>query len=143
MTTELDPRPSTVGPSSDRADRLFAAAIAIVSARTVDEMLLETTARAAEIVGAHQATTSLSVDGDAAEPITVTHSPTGPGSTVKPGEAARSGPTAEVCRTNRPLRLTHAELERRTDWGGATGRARRCAGSWACRLSATRAEISA
>jgi PAS domain S-box-containing protein len=120
VTTELDPRPSTVGPSSDRADRLFAAAIAIVSARTVDEMLLETTARAAEIVGAHQATTSLSVDGDAAEPITITHSPTDPGGSVKPGGAARSGPSAEVCRTNRPLRLTHAELERRTDWGGAT-----------------------
>ena len=47
--------------------------------------------------------------------------PTDPGSTVKPGEAARSGLTAEVCRTNRPLRLTQAELERRTDWGGAPG----------------------
>jgi len=121
VTTELDPAPTTVGPSSDRADRLFAAALAIVSARTVDEMLLETTARAAEIVGAHQATTSLTVDGDAGEPITVTHSSGDPGSTAKPGEAARSGPAAEVCRTNRPLRLTHAELERRTDRGGATG----------------------
>ena len=122
MTIDLDPPSSTIGPSADRADRLFSAALAIVSARTVDEMLLETTERAAQIVGARQATTSLSVDGEAAEPITVTHSSGDRVGTVKPGEAARSEFAAEVCRTNRPLRLTQAELEARPDrTRGATG----------------------
>ena len=85
-------------------------------------MLLETTERAAQIVGARQATTSLSVDGETAEPITVTHSSGDRVGTVKPGQAARSEFAAEVCRTNRPLRLTQAELEARPDrTRGATG----------------------
>jgi signal transduction histidine kinase len=48
VTTQLDPRrPSSQ--SAGQADRLFAAALAIVSARTVDEMLRETTVRASQI----------------------------------------------------------------------------------------------
>ena len=62
-------------------------------------MLLETTARAAEIVGAHQATTSLTVDGDAVGLITVTHNSGDPRGSVMRGEGPRSGDAAaDVCR---------------------------------------------
>ena len=117
MTTQLEPRPPFPGESPDRSDRLFSAALAIVSARTVDDLLRETTARAAEVIGAHQAMTRLTVDRDASQPLTATH---------RSGEYARFGPdihgaalsgvAAEVCRTNRPVRLNQAELERRADW---------------------------
>jgi PAS domain S-box-containing protein len=117
VTTQLEPPPPSPGESPDRSDRLFSAALAIVSARTVDDMLRETTARAAEIIGAHQAMTSLTVDRDGNQPLTATH---------RSGKYARFGPdihsealsgvAAEVCRTNRPLRLNQAELERRADW---------------------------
>jgi PAS domain S-box-containing protein len=117
MTTQLDRSPTPTATSPDRSDRLFAAALAIVSARTVDEMLRETTARAAETIGTHQAVTSLTVDRDGARPLTATyrsgtHAEVGPGL----GGAALTGVAAEVCRTNRPLLLSQAELERRQDW---------------------------
>ena len=117
MTTQLDPRPATPATPSDGADRLFSAALAIVSARTVDEMLRETTARAAETIGTHQAMTSLIVDRDGPQPLTATYR-SGKYAQVGAGlgGAALAGVAAEVCRTNRPLRLTQAELERRTDW---------------------------
>ena len=117
MTTQLEPPPPSPGESPDRSDRLFLAALAIVSARTVDDMLRETTARAAEIIGAHQAMTSLTVDRDASQPLTATHRS---GKYARFGPdihgAALSGVAAEVCRTNRPVRLNQAELERRADW---------------------------
>jgi PAS domain S-box-containing protein len=121
VTTQLDPRP-TVNSSADRADRLFAAALAIVSAQTVDEMLGETTARAAEIIGAHQAVASLTVDRDWARALTAVHHSTKYGGrAADPGDAVRSGVSAEVCRTNRPIRLTQDELERRPDWAAPAG----------------------
>jgi hypothetical protein len=73
MTTQLDRSPTPTATSPDRSDRLFAAALAIVSARTVDEMLRETTARAAETIGTHQAVTSLTLDRDGARPLTATY----------------------------------------------------------------------
>ena len=117
MTTQLEPPPPSPGKSPDRSDRLFSAALAIVSARTVDDMLRETTARAAEIIGAHQAMTSLTVDRDASQPLTATHR-SGMYARFGPDihRAALSGVAAEVCRTNRPVRLNQAELERRADW---------------------------
>ena len=122
MTTQLDRSPTPTATSPDRSDRLFAAALAIVSARTVDEMLRETTARAAETIGTHQAVTSLTVDRDGARPLTATyrsgtHAEVGPGL----GGAALTGVAAEVCRTNRPLLLSQAELERRQDWREIAG----------------------
>ena len=122
MTTQLDRSPTPTATSPDRSDRLFAAALAIVSARTVDEMLRETTARAAETIGTHQAVTSLTVDRDGARPLTATyrsgtHAEVGPGL----GGAALTGVAAEVCRTNRPLLLSQAELERRQDWRETAG----------------------
>ena len=122
MTTLLDrPEQNDRSPAA-RSERLFAAALAIVSARTVDEMLHETTLRAAEIIGAHQALTCLTVDRDWTRPITAIHlSPAYAGYRPDAAEATRSGIYAEVCRANRPLRLTQSELERRTDWPGAAG----------------------
>jgi len=122
MTTQLDRSPTPTATSPDRSDRLFAAALAIVSARTVDEMRRETTARAAETIGTHQAVTSLTVDRDGARPLTATyrsgtHAEVGPGL----GGAALTGVAAEVCRTNRPLLLSQAELERRQDWRETAG----------------------
>jgi PAS domain S-box-containing protein len=125
VTTQLDRPIASSGPSWDRSDRLFSAALAIVSARTVDEMLRETTARAAQIIGAHQAATSLTVDREGEQPLTATYRSDkyarfeqGAGSTEL------SGVAAEVCRTNRPQRLTQAELERRSDWHETPGRNR-------------------
>jgi PAS domain S-box-containing protein len=111
--------------SATRADRLPAAALAIVSAATVDELLHETAARAADIVGANQALTVLLLDGEpsgartttyvsgAHAAVAGTHSPA-----VTPLE--RTGVQAEVLRANRPLRLTQAELEARPEWRDAT-----------------------
>ena len=117
MTTQLDPRPHAAGESPDRSDRLFSAALAIVSARTVEDMLRETTARAAEFIGAHQAMTNLTVDREGVQSLTATHWSGKDGRFERDFQAsALSGVAAEVCRTNQPVRLTQAELERRTDW---------------------------
>jgi PAS domain S-box-containing protein len=117
VTTHLKPRASSPSPSAGQADRLFAAALAIVSARTVDDMLRETAVRAAEIIGAHQALASLSVDRDASHALTHVHaSPKYAEHTFDPATLVRSGPLAEVSATNRPVRLTQEDLERRPDW---------------------------
>ena len=117
VTIQLEPSPPAPGDSSDRSEGLFSAALAIVSARTVDDMLRETTARAAEFIGAHQAMTSVTVDEDATQPLTATH---WSGKYARFGPdihaAALSGVAAEVCRTNRPLRLRQAQLKQRADW---------------------------
>jgi PAS domain S-box-containing protein len=121
VATQLDNPPTATGSSPDRSDQLFSAALAIVSARTVDEMLRETTTRAARIIGAHQASTSLTVDRDAGQPLTATYRSTGTARSDRPGDdGGLSGPATEVCRTNRPIRLTQAELERRSDWQGTS-----------------------
>ena len=97
----------------DQGDRLFASALAIVSARTVQEMLRETTTRAAEIVGARQALTSLTVDHDWTSAITTVYLEEGPpaGGSIDATLAARSSVTANVCRGNAPLRLSSEDLE--------------------------------
>jgi PAS domain S-box-containing protein len=117
VTTRLESPPPAPDDSPDGSDRLFSAALAIVSARTVDDMLRETTARAAEFIGARQAMTSLTVDRDRTRPLTATHW-SGTDARFGPDVHAEalSGMAAEVCRTNRPLRLRQAQLERRSDW---------------------------
>jgi PAS domain S-box-containing protein len=128
LTTDLHSRTGAASPSADRADRLFAAALAIVSARTVDEMLRETTVRAAEIIGAHQALTVLTVNGDWTTAITSTHlsaryagyHDVPPAGTVPPDLA---GIHAEVARSNTPQRMTEADLERRLNRRAGAARA--------------------
>ena len=120
VTTRLDP-PKAAEVSTEQAGRLFAAALAIVSARTVGEMLRQTTDRAADIIGAHQARTVLTIEREPLTGISTTHLSAKHGgyrapSTPETGYLEVSGIDAEVCRTNEPRRLTQSELERRPDW---------------------------
>ena len=115
MATETQSRSAPGRSPVDPADRLFPAALAIVSATTIEDMLRETTVRAAHIIGARQAVTVLLVPDT---PMAITTSivagmPVGISGTARFEE---NGPRGEVCRTNEPLRLTEDELRARPDW---------------------------
>ncbi len=106
-------RASTGDEHHDRSDRLLAAALAVVSARDLDELLRETAARAADIVGAHHATVGLAVDREWAQQIMTTHlSPAFAGVRPHVFRAAHAALADEVCRTNRPLRMAPEEADR-------------------------------
>ncbi len=121
MTTETNGHSISAIPAHDRAaDRLFGAALAIVSAPTLEAMLRETTERAAQIIGANQAVTILLMP-ETSSAITTTHVTAGPGDTPSGTQHVaarfeRRGTRGEVIRTNEPLLLTHRELELRPDW---------------------------
>ena len=94
---------------------MFAAALAIISSTTVEEMLRETTLRATEIIGARQAVTVLHVP-DTRTAITTTHVAGQLTGTSRTARFERQGIRGDVCRTNEPIRLTDAELRARPDW---------------------------
>ncbi|MGH8905705.1 MAG: SpoIIE family protein phosphatase [Egibacteraceae bacterium] len=98
---------------------LAAAAAVLTSAATLDDVLRAVTAQARELVGAHQARTSMTSGQDWAQAITHV-------SLSERYDAYRdydelpdgSGIYAGVCRHNRPERMTQAELEAHPDWHG-------------------------
>ena len=97
---------------ADQFHRLVAAALLLNSTLSLDELLQVITAQAREAVGAHQAITNMAVDG-AWEQLLTTVSMS---EKYKAWRDFQPGPTANgiqalVCRANRPLRLTQAELE--------------------------------
>ena len=115
MASETDTR-SAPGPSPvEPADRLFPAALAIVSATTIDEMLRETTVRAADSIGARHAVTILLVP-DSPMAVTTAFVAGAPLATSRITDVVQKGLRGEVCRTNEPLRLTEAALRARPDW---------------------------
>lgn len=107
----------------ERAQRqvrqLAAASLAINAARTTAERLRLITEHARAIIGAHEAVTSLTRGPDWSQAISAV--------SLSDKYAAwrdydvppdGSGIYAEVCRTNRPMRLTQAELEAHPLWRG-------------------------
>jgi signal transduction histidine kinase len=95
------------------------AAIAINTHREINDILDEITRTAAELIGARQGVTSLTVDDDWAQSINATY-------LAEEYAAWRDydeQPTGEgiyslVCRENRPMRLTQRELERHPAFRG-------------------------
>lgn len=104
-------------PSSSGVERLralAAASLAVTAAATLDERLGIITERARGIIGAHLGVTSLTSGPDWLQTVKATsHSGQFRGDAVVPDDAR---PGAEVCRTNRPFRLTQAELEALPTW---------------------------
>ncbi|HWQ32108.1 MAG TPA: PAS domain S-box protein [Blastocatellia bacterium] len=99
--------------------KLAEASLAINSALALDDVLRLMTEAARELIGAHQAVTSLTVGGDWAQAITAV--------SLSDKYAAwrdydqppdGSGIYSLVCQTGQPMRLTQAELEAHPAWRG-------------------------
>ena len=98
---------------------LAEAALAINSASGVETCLSIITERARAIIGAHQAVTSMTVDQNWSQAISAVSLSekyaAWQGYATKPDG---SGIYAEVCRTNRPMRLSQGELTQHPLWRG-------------------------
>lgn len=92
----------------------------IISSRlSLDEVLRATTEQAREIVGAHQSVTSLTMDEGWSQSITSVSLSDKYADWRDYGEQpGGSGIYAEVCRANRPMRMTQEELEAHPAFGG-------------------------
>jgi PAS domain S-box-containing protein len=99
--------------------QLARASLAVNADLTIDAVLQSITEQAADIIGAHQAVTSMTVNQDWSQAITAVwlsdkyaawrsykETPDG------------TGIYSLVCETNRPVRLTQAELEAHPAWRG-------------------------
>lgn len=99
--------------------QLAAASLAINAAPTTAERLRLTTEHARTIIGAHQAVTSLTRGPDWSQAISaVSLSDKYAAWRDYDAPPDGSGIYAEVCRTNRPMRLTQPELEAHPLWRG-------------------------
>ena len=102
-----------------QSSRLAKATIDINTASTVEEMLEVVTRVARLTIGAHQAVTSLTVDGSLAQSIrTVSLSERYADWRDYATSPDGSGIYALVCESNQPMRLTQAELETHPRWRG-------------------------
>ncbi|SEK91723.1 PAS domain S-box-containing protein [Stigmatella aurantiaca] len=96
---------------------LAAASLAIGQAASLDAVLLVITEQARELIGAHQSVTSLTTGEDGAQSISAV-SLSEKYSQYR-GYSPRAdgwGFSAQVCRTNRPLRMAQPELEAHPAW---------------------------
>ena len=98
--------------------RLSEAALAIGRAVSLDEVSRVATEAAREIIGAHQAVTSFSGENWAQAIHAVSLSDKYAGFRSYDTHPDGSGIYRVVCRTNRPQRLTQAEIEAHQDWRG-------------------------
>ncbi|AUX45132.1 uncharacterized protein SOCE26_066130 [Sorangium cellulosum] len=98
------------------------AALTIHAAGSRDSVLRVVAEEARRILGAHLALTSLTTGDDCAQAITTT-SVSGKYTRWRGDGAPMTGEglAAVVCRTNRPMRLTQAELEAHPAWQGPSG----------------------
>ncbi len=102
------------------------AAIAINSSLSLDAIMHAVTEQARAIVGTHQSITSTTIDQNWAQAITaVSLSEQYAQWRDYDAPPDGSGIYALVCETNRPLRLTHAELESHPRWRGVGSEADR------------------
>jgi len=100
-----------------RLQRLNAASLAINAAATRDEVLRLITEQARDLIGAHQAVTSITVNQNWAQAISATSlSDKYAAWRDYDAQPDGSGIYALVCRTNQPMRLTQAELEAHPAW---------------------------
>ncbi|ADO68197.1 PAS domain-containing protein [Stigmatella aurantiaca] len=96
---------------------LAAASLAIGQAASLDAVLLVITEEARELIGAHQSVTSLTTGEDGAQSISAV-SLSEKYSQYR-GYSPRAdgwGFSAQVCRTNQPLRMAQPELEAHPEW---------------------------
>ncbi len=110
---------ATAGRLAEQMQRITHAAEAIHSMTSVDEVLGVATAEAMAIIGTHQATASFTVGPDWSQAVNT--------ALLSEKYAAWRGYDARpdgtgiyslVCRTNRPVRMTQAELEAHPAWKG-------------------------
>jgi len=99
--------------------RLGVAALAIRSARSLNEVLQVVTDQARELVGAHQSTTSLLVSEDWAKAVhAVSLSDKYAAWRAYDERPDGSGIYRLICQVNRPVRMPQAELEAHPAWRG-------------------------
>jgi len=104
---------------SEQLQGLTAAALAINSALSVEEVLQAIAERAAAIVGTHQSVTSLTVNGNWEQAINAVYlSDKYAQWRGYDAKTDGSGIYACVCHLNRPMRMTQAELEAHPRWRG-------------------------
>jgi signal transduction histidine kinase/DNA-binding response OmpR family regulator len=102
-----------------RLRKLAKASIAINSLLSIDQMLKLITEQAREIIEAHQAVTSMTVDGNWAQAISAMSLSDKYAQWWNYEEPPNgSGIYSWVCRMNRPIRMTQAELEAHPNWRG-------------------------
>ena len=103
----------------ERLEQLAKASVRLNAAPTVEAALETATEAAREIVGAHQAVTSMTIDGTFAQAIvTVSLSDRYAEWRDYEGAPDGSGVYRLVCEQNHPMRLTQDELEAHPDWRG-------------------------
>ncbi|MFH7026693.1 MAG: PAS domain S-box protein [Heteroscytonema crispum UTEX LB 1556] len=102
-----------------RLQGLTTAALAINSANSIEEVLQVITQQARTIIGAHQSVTSTTIDENWAQAISAfSLSDKYAAWRDYKEKADGSGIYAYVCQTNRPVRMTQAELEAHPRWRG-------------------------
>lgn len=107
------------GRNAARGRSLTGASVAINSGRSVVEILQAATDKAREIVGAHQAVTSIVIDGNWARAINaVSLSEKYAEWRTYEEQPDGSGIYRLICQVNRPLRMTQGEMEAHPAWRG-------------------------
>ncbi|WP_438016326.1 PAS domain S-box protein [Sorangium sp. So ce315] len=104
---------------SEQLKGLAEASLAVNSAPSLERMLAEITERARSLIGAHQAVISMTRDHDWAQAIgAVSLSDRYAAYRGYDARTDGSGIYTLVCKQNRPLRMTQAELEAHPAWRG-------------------------
>ncbi|HEX6042001.1 PAS domain-containing protein [Longimicrobium sp.] len=102
-----------------QVEALARAGLAVHAAPSLGDALRILTEQAREIIGAHQAVTSMTADREWAQSInTVSLSDKYAAWGGYEGAPSGAGIYAMVCETNRPARMTQSELERHPRWHG-------------------------
>ncbi|MBV9257295.1 MAG: response regulator, partial [Ktedonobacteraceae bacterium] len=102
---------------AERLQRLAQASLGINSMRSINELLALITVQAREIIGAHLAVASMTIDANGAQSI-ASHAFSEKYAEWEDYEAFPdgSGIYQIVCRTNQPMRMTQEELEAHPAW---------------------------
>ncbi|WP_437966593.1 PAS domain S-box protein [Sorangium sp. So ce260] len=107
---------------SEQLKGLAEASLAVNSAPSLERMLAEIVERARSLIGAHQSVISMTDDQDWAHAISAASlSDKYAAYRAHATKSDGSGIYALVCETNRPLRMTQAELEAHPAWRGSSG----------------------
>jgi signal transduction histidine kinase/ActR/RegA family two-component response regulator len=104
---------------SERMRQLADAALAINSTLSIEEMMHRVADHARQLIGAHQAVISLTIDQDWAQAVSgvsLSDKYAAWRSYAEPSDG--SGIYAVVCRHNKPVRMTQAELTSHPAWRG-------------------------
>ncbi|NUQ78680.1 MAG: GAF domain-containing protein, partial [Polyangiaceae bacterium] len=104
---------------SERMRQLADAAVAINSTLSIEEMLQRVTEHARQLIGAHQAVISLTINQNWAQSVSAVSLSEKYAEWRSYSEASDgSGIYSLICRHNKPMRLTQAELTSHPAWKG-------------------------